>query len=114
MFTITGRGSIWGYTRFLEALRPRMATALGVDPEGYAWWTAHDLRRTFSTRMHEQGLAAPHIIEACMAHSVGGVSAHYNQASYFQAKRAALAAWASYLASIVNPTADSNVTALRR
>jgi len=91
-----------------------MAPALGVDPDTYAWWTPHDLRRTFSTRCYEQQLAPPDIIEACLAHSVGGVAAHYNQATYFQAKKAALGAWASYLASIVNPTADSNVTALRR
>jgi hypothetical protein len=65
--------------------------------------------------MNEQGLAAPHIIEACLAHSVDGVAAHYNQATYFQAKRQALAAWANYLGSIINPTiAATNVTALHR
>jgi len=115
VFTITGRDSISGYTKFAEALRKRMGELLGVDPEGYDWWTPHDLRRTFSTRMHEQGLAPPHIIEACLAHSLGGVSAHYNQASYFQAKKVALAAWASYLGSIINPRiASNNVSALHR
>jgi len=112
VFTITGRDSISGYTKFAEALRAKMAPLLGVDPEGYSWWTPHDLRRTFSTRCHEQGLADPHIIEACLAHSVGGVAGHYNMASYFRAKRAALAAWANYLTSIVDPIAETNVTAL--
>jgi integrase len=101
VFTITGQGSISGYTKFAQALRARMAPLLGVDWEEHDWWTPHDLRRTFSTRMNEQGLAAPHIIEACMAHSVGGVAAHYNHAVYFQPKKAALAAWANYLAKIV-------------
>jgi integrase len=100
VFTITGRDSISGYTKFAEALRKRMAPTLGVDPDTYDWWTPHDLRRTFSTRMHEQGLAPPHIIEACLAHSVGGVAAHYNQATYFQAKKAAYAAWAEYVIPI--------------
>jgi integrase len=100
VFTINGRTTISGYTKFGEVLRARMAPLLGVDPETYDWWTPHDLRRTFSTRMHEQGLADPHIIEACLAHIVGGVAAHYNQATYFQAKRAALAAWAEYVIPI--------------
>ena len=35
------------------------------------------------------------------------------RANYFQAKKAALAVWASYLGSIINPTiASTNVTAL--
>jgi len=113
VFTITGRGSISGYTKFGEALRKRMAPLLCVSTDTYDWWTPHDLRRTFSTRMYEQALADPHIIEACLAHRVGGVQAHYNQASYFQAKKVALSAWANYLASIVSPIAETNVIALR-
>jgi integrase len=112
VFTITGRDSIAGYTKFAEGLRKQMAPHLGVDLKGYAWWGHHDLRRTFSTRMNEQNLAAPHVVEACLAHSVGGVAAHYNQATYFQPKRTALAAWANYLDTIINPIAASNVIAL--
>jgi integrase len=112
VFTINGRTSIGGYTKFAEGLRTRMTYCLGQAPE--RWWTHHDLRRTFTTRMAEQGLAPPHIIEACTAHTVKGVEAHYNHATYFQAKKAAFAAWANYLDTIVNPIAESNVIALAR
>jgi integrase len=106
VFTITGQGSIAGYTKFAEALRKRMAPFLGIaDWKAHEWWTPHDLRRTFSTRMNEQALAPPHVVEACLAHSVStGVAAHYNQATYFQLKRSALSAWANYLGTIINPT----------
>jgi integrase len=100
VFTITGRSSISGYTKFKEGLDDKMGRHLGHPVQH---WVHHDLRRTFVTRMHERGLAEPHIIEACLAHIVGGVKAHYNVASYFEAKKAALAAWANYVANILYP-----------
>jgi integrase len=55
-------------------------------------WTLHDLRRTFSTRLHDAGIE-PLVIEALLAHKQQGVAAVYNRASFRDAKRAALLQW---------------------
>jgi integrase len=70
-------------------------------------WTLHDLRRTFSTRLHDAGVE-PHVVEALLAHKQQGVAAVYNRASFRQAKSAALVCWHSILMTIVSqlqPTA---------
>lgn len=63
-------------------------------------WTLHDLRRTFSTRLHDAGVE-PLVIEALLAHKQQGVAAVYNRASFRDAKRAALARWHEILKAIV-------------
>lgn len=52
-------------------------------------WTLHDLRRTTATRMAELGVA-PHVVERLLAHSMPGVAARYNLASYLPEMRVAL------------------------
>jgi integrase len=63
-------------------------------------WTLHDLRRTFSTRLHDAGVE-PIVIEALLAHKQQGVAAVYNRASFREVKRAALVQWHSMLTEIV-------------
>jgi len=63
-------------------------------------WGLHDLRRTFSTRLHDAGVE-PIVIEALLAHKQQGVAAVYNRASFREAKRAALTRWHDILAGIV-------------
>jgi hypothetical protein len=55
--------------------------------------------------MHDRALADPHIIEAVLAHRAGqsGVAGIYNRAAYRDAKRMALAAWATLIGEIVEP-----------
>ena len=55
-------------------------------------WGLHDLRRTFSTRLHDAGME-PLVIEALLAHKQQGVAAVYNRASFREAKSAALTRW---------------------
>ena len=55
-------------------------------------WGLHDLRRTFSTRLHDAGVE-PLVVEALLAHKQQGVAAVYNRASFREAKRAALSRW---------------------
>lgn len=55
-------------------------------------WGLHDLRRTFSTRLHDAGVE-PLVIEALLAHKQQGVAAVYNRASFREAKRSALMRW---------------------
>jgi integrase len=63
-------------------------------------WGLHDLRRTFSTRLHDAGVE-PIVIEALLAHKQQGVAAVYNRASFREAKRAALVRWHKILSQIV-------------
>lgn len=84
-------------------------------------WTLHDLRRTMTTVMSEQGLAQPHIVEAVLNHvsgHKGGVAGVYNRATYAAEKRAALDAWAVWLMETVGEaeaeTAAGNVVELKR
>jgi integrase len=63
-------------------------------------WGLHDLRRTFSTRLHDAGVG-PHVIEALLAHKQQGVAAVYNRASFRKTKRAALMRWHKILAGII-------------
>jgi integrase len=68
-------------------------------------WTLHDLRRTFSTRLHDAGVE-PLVIEALLAHKQQGVAAVYNRASFWQAKSKALKRWHKLLADIIGPIAN--------
>lgn len=68
-----------------------------VDNSG--GWSAHDLRRTFSTRNHEMGVA-PYIVEKLLNHSFTGMLAVYNHASYDAERREALEAWSTYLKTV--------------
>jgi integrase len=64
-------------------------------------WGLHDLRRTFSTRLHDAGVE-PLVIEALLAHKQQGVAAVYNRASFREAKRAALTLWHEIAARIID------------
>lgn len=55
-------------------------------------WTPHDLRRTFSTKLNDLGIA-PHVVEQMLGHKMGGVMAVYNRSQYVPEKRAALEVW---------------------
>jgi integrase len=75
-------------------------------------WTAHDLRRTFSTRNNAMGVPV-YVVEKMLNHSFDGVMAVYNQASYDAERRQALEAWSAWLKGLVEkPPAD--VVPLRR
>jgi integrase len=68
-------------------------------------WRLHDLRRTVSTRMHDELGIAPHIVEAVLNHVSGhrsGVAGVYNRATYSKEKAIALARWAERLGAIVS------------
>jgi integrase len=77
-----------GWSKRKKALDAKL-TAAGAT---MAPWTLHDLRRTFSTRLHDAGVE-PIVVEALLAHKQQGVAGVYNRASFRAAKRAALARW---------------------
>jgi len=68
-------------------------------------WRLHDLRRTVSTRMHDELGIAPHIVEAVLNHVSGhkaGVAGVYNRAVYAKEKAVALDRWAEHFGGIVS------------
>jgi integrase len=84
-----------GWSKCKRALDARLASAVKMRP-----WTLHDLRRTFSTRLHDAGVE-PIVIEALLAHKQQGVAAVYNRASFRAAKKAALERWHDLLRNIL-------------
>jgi integrase len=62
-------------------------------------WSLHDLRRTLSTKLHDDGVP-PFVVEALLAHTQQGVGAVYNRASFREAKRQALMRWHEMLGGI--------------
>ena len=85
-----------GWSKSKAVLDAKLAEASVKLPR----WTLHDLRRTFSTRLHDAGVE-PLVVEALLAHKQQGVAAVYNRASFRQAKRTALEKWHDLLAEIV-------------
>jgi integrase len=84
-----------GWSKSKKGLDAKIARA-GVE---MAPWGLHDLRRTFSTRLHDAGVE-PIVIEALLAHKQQGVAAVYNRASFREAKRSALIRWHEILEGI--------------
>ena len=94
-----------GYSDGKERLDARLSKAGVQLPQ----WGLHDLRRTFSTRLHDAGVE-PIVIEALLAHKQQGVAAVYNRASFRDAKRAALTRWHEMLTDIVSPESPASVS----
>ena len=79
------------------------------EASGVTGWTLHDLRRTFATRLAEQG-TAPHVIERLLNHvsgQISGVSAIYNRASYMPEMREAIENWEKYLTALLARTSQA-------
>jgi integrase len=68
---------------------------------GVTNWVLHDLRRFFSTSLHERLGVPPHICESLLGHYQGGIASVYNRAIYANEKRQALDRWADQLMAIV-------------
>ena len=125
-----GKSGFSGWSRCKIRLDVRMAVLLSQafnalhgraptpDEVTAPAWTLHDLRRTLSTWLNENG-TEPHVVEAVLNHVSGsakrGVAGVYNRAQYREPKRAALARWevhVRYLAGL--PDAECNVVTLKK
>ena len=67
---------------------------------GSAPWSAHDLRRSFATRIGELGVA-PHVIGRLLNHTPQGATAIYDRSELLEERIAATKLWAAELARIV-------------
>lgn len=63
-------------------------------------FTVHDLRRTASTHLNEQGFNSD-AIEACLNHSARGVRGVYNKAKYERERIEMLQKWSNYIFSVI-------------
>ncbi|WP_180081878.1 tyrosine-type recombinase/integrase [Acinetobacter sp. YH12201] len=63
-------------------------------------FTIHDLRRTASTHLHEQGFNTD-VIEASLNHTIKGVRGVYNKASYKKQRIDMLQKWSDYIYDLI-------------
>ncbi len=63
-------------------------------------FTIHDLRRTASTLLHENGWPAD-VVEKALNHAIGGVRGVYNRAEYEPQRREMLQFWADYIEQLL-------------
>jgi integrase len=97
VFTTNGAAPASGYSknkRRLDALLPA-----DMPP-----WRLHDLRRTCASGMARLGINLP-VIEKALNHTSGsfaGIVGVYQKHSFADEKRAALEAWGSFLAALVD------------
>jgi integrase len=84
-------------------------TAQNWLTENAGGWTAHDLRRTFATRLNAMGVA-PHVVERMLNHSLPGVMAVYNHATYDTERRQALEAWSTWLKGLIKKTPEGVIS----
>ncbi len=63
-------------------------------------FTIHDLRRTASTLLHENGWPSD-VVEKALNHTIGGVRGVYNRAEYETQRRQMLQFWADYIEHLV-------------
>lgn len=79
-----------------------MNTALKVALRGQdiPSFTIHDLRRTASTLLHENGWASD-VVEKALNHTIGGVRGVYNRAEYATQRREMLQFWSDLIEQLL-------------
>ncbi|MDP1574653.1 MAG: tyrosine-type recombinase/integrase [Coxiellaceae bacterium] len=76
---------------------------------GIAQWRAHDLRRTFATKLGETLRIDPVVIEKCLGHKMPKIMDTYNKNEMLPERRDALNQWGRYIENLVT---NANVIAL--
>jgi integrase len=94
---IPGRGSLtkpFAHNAINTALKKALQ---GQDVPAF---TIHDLRRTASTLLHENGWSSD-VVEKALNHNIGGVQGVYNRAEYADHRREMLQFWADLVESLI-------------
>ncbi|WP_026096305.1 site-specific integrase [Ideonella sp. B508-1] len=87
-----------------NAINSALKTAL--QGQAVPAFTVHDLRRTASTLLHENGWPSD-VVEKAMNHTIGGVRGVYNRAEYEPQRREMLQFWADFIEQLLtNTTAE--------
>jgi integrase len=77
-----------------NAINSALKTAL--QDQNIPAFTIHDLRRTASTLLHENGWPSD-VVEKALNHTIGGVRGVYNRAEYAEQRKEMLQFWADYI-----------------
>lgn len=122
VFSLNGRKTLGGWSKFKKSLDKKMLAALrkqaeeaGDDPHKVTLepWQHRDLRRTARTLMPRADVR-DEIAERALGHVMGGVKGVYNRYEYLFEKREAFEALAALVERIVYPPKDAVVTPFRR
>jgi integrase len=73
-----------------------VALKVALQGQDVPAFTVHDLRRTASTLLHENGWPSD-VVEKALNHTIGGVRGVYNRAEYAPQRREMLQFWADYI-----------------
>jgi integrase len=114
VFATRHDAAVSGFSRAKQRLDAAIALTAGDTP--VPRWTFHDLRRTMASGMARLGISLP-VIEKVLNHTSGtfrGVVGVYQRHSFADEKRAALAAWASFVEAIVSGQSPANVVPMTR
>jgi integrase len=111
VWVLPGRGTLtkpFAHNAINDALK----TAL--QDQKIPAFTIHDLRRTASTLLHEDGWPSD-VVEKALNHTIGGVRGVYNRAEYAEQRKEMLQFWADYidgLAPVSNLVVSHSVAAI--
>lgn len=92
-----GRGSL---TKPFSHNAINNALKVALTGQDIPAFTIHDLRRTASTLLHENGWASD-VVEKALNHTIGGVRGVYNRAEYEPQRREMLQFWADYIEQLM-------------
>lgn len=90
---LPGRGSL---TKPFAHNAINNALKVALKGQDIPAFTIHDLRRTASTLLHENGWPSD-VVEKALNHTIGGVRGVYNRAEYEPQRRDMLQFWADYI-----------------
>lgn len=93
-----GRGSL---TKPFAHNSINTALKVALSGQDVPAFTVHDLRRTASTLLHENGWQSD-VIEKALNHTIGGVRGVYNRAEYATQRREMLQFWADYIDGLMS------------
>lgn len=94
---LPGRGSL---TKPFAHNAINSALKVALTGQDIPAFTIHDLRRTASTLLHENGWASD-VVEKALNHTIGGVRGVYNRAEYEPQRREMLQFWADYIGQLL-------------
>ena len=94
---IPGRGSL---TKPFAHNSINNALKMALKGQDIPAFTIHDLRRTASTLLHENGWPSD-VVEKALNHTIGGVRGVYNRAEYEPQRRDMLQFWADYIEQLL-------------
>ncbi|WP_421705420.1 tyrosine-type recombinase/integrase [Alloalcanivorax xenomutans] len=80
------------------------ALKVSLQDQDIPAFTIHDLRRTASTLLHEQGWPSD-VVEKALNHTIGGVRGVYNRAEYAEQRKEMLQAWGDFIDGLA-PTSN--------